>query len=330
MDEVLVDASADLASAQAGFDDAFEAKTEAPKVEAPVVAAAPEVAAPVVEVAQPELTPAEIRAAVEKTRTFDEQLEKRAQLIFSKVGELHRNHLAEVQKALKAGGSSARRINADALKKMVADINGELPGFGEIFERGLPTVLTEEIVAGAEQAQATAQAQGKPFDQEAYYAEKVAPALKELEARAAQQQARLMAEARQYARLDAKHEDWESAINSPEFVTWAYRNGPTPEERQQQWQLEQSNPAAAATAFSTLMQKYPQWWAASGHLINSDKAVDAIKLLDEFKASKKPAASPNKARLEAAIPVKGTPGGARPQTESEREAMEREFNAQFD
>jgi hypothetical protein len=138
-------------------------------------------------------------------------------------------------------------------------------------------------------------------------------------------------EARRLARVDAAHDGWDETINTPEFKGWAFTGGPNAEELSQQRTLEQSNGAEAEAHMHALLQKYPQWWADRGHLIYSDKAADAIKLLDAFKASAekpaRPAADPVKAkkRLEDALTPQGSSAPQR-QIETEEDAFAAGFN----
>jgi hypothetical protein len=77
-------------------------------------------------------------------------------------------------------------------------------------------------------------------------------------------------EARQLARIDAKHEGWEETVNTDEFKAWLTKQAP---EKQA--------------------------------LAKSDKAKDAITLLDDFKAAGKKDKEANDKRLKSAIPAKG-------------------------
>lgn len=98
-------------------------------------------------------------------------------------------------------------------------------------------------------------------------------------------------EARELARIDAKHEDWEDTVKTPDFRSW----------------LEKQAPETRA-------------------LSSSAKAKDAIALLDAFKASAKPAANKEqqRQRLERATTPKGVPA-ATPASIDDEEAFEDGF-----
>lgn len=325
MEEVAATApEQDQADSQAAFDATFEATPAANPEPAPAPKVEPKVEPVVVE--EPlfaGMTAAEIRAMHATVSGFDARMEKERQSIFSKVGELHRKTLEDIKQATKGGGGKTRQITAEMLKR----VNEELPGIGEALAADLNEALNSPDMA---EAQAEAQSQGKAFDPDAYFAEKLGPILQNMQRQATEEQARLATEARQHAILDIRHDGWEETINTPEFRAWAHVGGPTETERTQLSQLQMADPARYAIAQNDLIQKYPQWWASRGHLINSSKAVDAIKLLDEFKSSGKPKPSGQRTRLEAAIPVKGTGGGESRQTETDAEAMRRAFDAQFE
>jgi hypothetical protein len=227
--------------------------------------------------------------------------------VYSKIGELNRT-IQELTKNLAAGKNASRKITSEAL----ARVNAELPGLGDALALDLDAILNSPVAAAqVQEARAEAEAKGVPFDPEKYYAEKVAPALQAVEARSQAALPAMLDEARQKARLDIVHDGWEDTVKLPEFTAFAYVNGPTPEERAHLAQLEATDPQAAERQLAAHMRKYPQWWADTGNLVMSEKASDAIRLLDAFKARKTPAARQSTtSRLERAIAPKG--GGATP------------------
>jgi hypothetical protein len=107
------------------------------------------------------------------------------------------------------------------------------------------------------------------------------------------------AEARELAKIDRKHEEWETKINTPEFIAWRAVQAPEIQ-------------ALAA----------------------SDKAADAIRMLDAFEAHTKAVAeatakaAANKKRLDSAIQPKGTatPGN---RNVSDEAAEQQGFNSAF-
>jgi hypothetical protein len=94
-------------------------------------------------------------------------------------------------------------------------------------------------------------------------------------------------ELREFARLDSKHDDWESTINTPEFAAWTFSNGPTPTEQAQWRLLKADSPDKAEAYFSQFAERYPQWWAEKGKAMASSSAKDAIALLDGYQAHTK-------------------------------------------
>ncbi len=101
--------------------------------------------------------------------------------------------------------------------------------------------------------------------------------------------------ARQMARVDAKYEDWEETVKTPEFETW----------------FETQTPEVKALGASA-------------------KASDAIRLLDSYEDSRKKteagakAKAVNEARLKSAITPKGVPS-AQPTSLNDVDAFERGF-----
>lgn len=276
------------------------------------------------------MTDEELKTTLAQVKALDGKLGSEVQRVFSKIGEVQRV-VQDMEKQLKAGGGNktVRQMTGAMLKR----VNEELPGFGDALAADLNEILGAEGAADLQEAKADAAAKGEVFDPEKYYAEKLGPALQAMEKRTGDEQRRLVAEARQYARIDSKHENWETTINTPEFNAFAYANGPTDQERARDRELSRTDPAGDDARKAAMAQKYPKWWAETGHMISSDKAADAIKLLDNFEASKTKVTQQSgrsKARLEAAIPVKGAPSGEQRQTQSDADAMQAAFDAVAD
>ena len=99
---------------------------------------------------------------------------------------------------------------------------------------------------------------------------------------------------REYVRLDNKHPEWEDTIKSKEFKSFAIDGGPSEEERDEFLRLEISDPDKAIELENEFIRKYPEWWASKGALMSSDRAIDAIKLLDKYVTSKKESDPGNK------------------------------------
>jgi hypothetical protein len=97
------------------------------------------------------------------------------------------------------------------------------------------------------------------------------------------------AEARELARLDRAHDDWEDVIKSDEFYdfAWTHPNAPSQALRERYVALKEESPDEAERFFEGLAKTNPQWWAERGSMMASDAARDAIKLLDAFKEHRK-------------------------------------------
>ncbi len=149
------------------------------------------------------MTEEQLKAALGKGAAWEEAVRK----VNGKFGEITRA-IQEVKSAVAAGGSkSTRKITAQMLKR----VSEELPGFGEALAQDL-TEIFGEAEATTEKAQEKAVAQGKPFDAEAFFAEKIGPALETVKAQAN--------EAAQTELLEYMHPNYAVTINSPEFGAW--------------------------------------------------------------------------------------------------------------
>lgn len=149
------------------------------------------------------MTEAQWNAAVAKA-VDAENLRKEVRHNFGQIGELKRT-LGEIHTKLAAGAGSgaARKITAAMLKR----VNEELPGLGDALAQDLSDVLGQ-----AQVAEQKAEAQGKTFDPDAYFTEKLAPALNALETRANDR-----AELRIVKSI---HRDFETVVKSAEFGGW--------------------------------------------------------------------------------------------------------------
>ena len=143
-------------------------------------------------------------------------------------------------------------------------------------------------------------------------------------------------------RVEFSHPGWENTLQTDEFQTWLYRDGPTPEQQSELRTLETSAAPEAADYLNDLIRQYPQWWSDRGSLVSSPKSVDAIALFDRYAASTAETADPegddpspdalpavrrqrsNKRLESAAAPTTGT--RARP---PQRTSEEQEFEAGF-
>lgn len=136
---------------------------------------------------------------------------------FGQIGELKKT-LTELRGQIAAGGNASRKITAETLKR----VNEELPGLGDALAQDLAEIFgSPAIQAEADKAQASAEAKGQTFDSEAFFAQKIGPALEQLEARANER-----AELRI---VKSVHRDFEAVVKSPEFSSWLTA---LPEDRQ--------------------------------------------------------------------------------------------------
>lgn len=204
------------------------------------------------------MTEVELKAALGKGAAWEAEVRK----VFSKVGEINRT-VQEMKTAIAAGGnkSSTRKITAEQLKR----VSEELPGLGEALAQDLAAIFGETETSTA-QAQAKAEAQGKPFDGEAYFAEKIGPALEVAKAQAN--------EAAQTELLEFMHPDYGTTVNSPEFKAWLQS---LPAERQKEV-------------------------AESPRAVVAGRAITEFK---DWSAKAQKAQERNKTRLEGAITPKG-------------------------
>lgn len=148
------------------------------------------------------MTEAEWTAAVAKgVGPVAEAMRAEIRKNFSQIGTINRT-VQELQKKLSAG-SPGRKITPEMLKR----VNEELPGLGDALAHDL-----SEALGSAEVAQAAAESKGQAFDQEKFFAEKIGPALQQIEDRANEK-----AELRIVKSI---HRDFETVVKSPEFGAW--------------------------------------------------------------------------------------------------------------
>lgn len=203
------------------------------------------------------MTEAELKAALGKGAAWEAEVRK----VFSKVGEMNRT-VQELKSAIAAGGSkSTRKITAEQLKR----VSEELPGLGEALAADLAGIFGDTEVA-TQKAEATAAAQGKPFDADAFFAEKIGPALETVKAQAN--------ESAQTELLEYMHPGYSATLKTPEFNTWLQS---LPEARQKEV-VESPRAVVAGRAIT----EFKEWHA------KAQKAQER-----------------NKTRLEGAITPKG-------------------------
>lgn len=101
--------------------------------------------------------------------------------------------------------------------------------------------------------------------------------------------------------LDTQHRGWEDTVKSKDFLDFAHVNGPSAEERQTYYRLNYSGDARAADMYSEFLVDYPDW--EYGELLISDNPNDAIKMIDQYKASRegKPSKTSSKGRLARSV-----------------------------
>lgn len=203
------------------------------------------------------MTEEQLKAALGKGAAWETEVRK----VFSKVGEINRT-VQELSKAIAAGSNkSTRKITAEQLKR----VSEELPGLGEALAQDLAGIFGDTEVA-TKQAEATAAAQGKPFDADAFFAEKIGPALETVKAQAN--------ESAQTELLEYMHPGYSATLKTPEFNTWL-----------------QSLPAARQKEV-----------VESPRAVVAGKAIAEFK---DWHAKAQKAQERNKTRLEGAITPKG-------------------------
>lgn len=230
-------------------------------------------------------TEEQLKAALGKGAAWETEVRK----AFSKIGELNRT-IQDISKAL-AAGKTTRKITAEQLKR----VNEELPGLGDALAADLSDVLGSAEVAQA-QAEEQAKEQGKPFDQDAFFKEKVAPLLEEVRAGANRNaEERLL----RYAHPDYMtviYADPKEGRWTPEFETWVKT---LPAERQ-------------------------------GQIQNSEDAIQVAGFVTEFKdwsQKQKKDKERNKTRLESAITPKGAAQQGGPVIKDDEALFNDGFNA---
>ena len=130
--------------------------------------------------------------------------------------------------------------------------------------------------------------------------------------------------ARELAKLDIAHSDWDEVGHSDEFTDWVLTDGPSQEQYNEFTDLEKTAPAEATEMENRWARDYPQWWADRGVGLVSASADGLITLLNSFKDKQKTTAAEagksaeeetarlkkEKAdeRLAAATPAEGTSG----------------------
>lgn len=204
-----------------------------------------------------------------------EELRSEIRKNFGQIGEVKRT-LEDLSKKL-AAGTATRKITKEALKR----VNEELPGLGDALAADL-----SELLGTAEAAQEKAEAQGKAFDPDAYFAEKLAPALQQLEARANEK-----AELRIVKSI---HRDFETVVKSQEFAGWLKT---LPEEKQKEFRDSEDGFVAA----------------------------DAVTEFKDWTAKQKKVAEKKQTRLEAAVTPQGAAKGHEPITQDEDALFEKGF-----
>lgn len=87
---------------------------------------------------------------------------------------------------------------------------------------------------------------------------------------------------RELVKIDNRYPEWEDTINTPDYSKWLFEGGPTAEDFAQYKGLEQTDPGQANRALNEIIRLHPKWWSEKGSKIFSDRAKDAIALLDGY------------------------------------------------
>lgn len=266
-----------------GFGAAPEQSAPEQKTEEKTEATATETEAPKQEAKAEEpvriagMTEEEWNAAVGKaTGTQVEELRKEIRKNFGQIGDLTRT--VNELKAARGNTAAGRRITAEALKR----VNEELPGLGAALAADL-----QEIMGGADVAQAAAEAKGQTFDPEKYFSEKVVPALQQLEAR--------NNERAELRIVKSVHRDFDAVVKTPEFSAWLKT---MPEDRQKEIRESEDGFVAA----------------------------DAVTEFKTWRDKQGKTKQQQKSRLEAAVTPNGVPNAAGPQPTDEDAEFNKGFS----
>lgn len=137
---------------------------------------------------------------------------------------------------------------------------------------------------------------------------------------------RSVSKVRELIKVDLKHPDWETTINTPEFKAFVLEGGPSKERYNEMKALEATDPRKADEMVNGFTREFPEWWGAKGAAMFGNSAKDALKLLDGYAGrDKKPHEKQDKkSRLEAAVAPKGLPA-----TGQTTESIEAAFAAGF-
>lgn len=161
------------------------------------------------------MTEAEVKSLLGKAGEVD-KLHAEIRKNFGQIGEMNRT-IQEFKTALAAGSSARKPITAAQLKRLSADF----PDLAEAIAQDF-----SEIDTATAAAQSEAKSQGTPFDPEAYFAEKVGPALEQAEARANRNaEIRIL----RYAHPDYQtvlYADVNNGVYTPEFEAWRVAQPP--------------------------------------------------------------------------------------------------------
>lgn len=273
-----IDAAEETAM-ESAFNKALEAKPEQTKTTAdaevkqsePETTQVPDVA-PVSEPDPWGDFPPKAREMLEATVAAQQKLEHRLSSNEGRVGKLNELYAAAQAAAeqAKQNPTEANLANAEAKLEKWDEQKEDLPELAEAIEQKFRSELNAERQAILDSVRQEIQNSTPDYQNIMKQA---------------------TSEARQLARIDLVHEDWETVVNSEEFSAWS----------------KQQPPDIQALA-------------------SSDKASDAIRMIGMFKEQAKKQQA-NKTRLESAVVPQGVPQSPGRQPLTEDEAMSRAFHA---
>lgn len=195
------------------------------------------------------MTEAELKAALGKSGEVEARLQAEIRKNFGQIGEMNRT-IKELKDSL-AAAPSARKLT---LTKLRADF----PDLADALEADLSAADTATATAQAE-----AKTQGTTFDPDAYFAEKVGPALAEAEARANRNaEVRIL----KYAHPDYQtviYADPKEGLYTDEFKAWNATQTP---ERQKLIQDSED-----AIEIAGIVTEFKAWKAAQAKAAKSKK-----------------------------------------------------------
>lgn len=302
-----INTAEELAAIRAGYEGTQEPAESQPKADE---AAGTDPALPAKAEPATEDRPAEETAALREQDTVIADLQKQIREINGRYGAVN-DEVDKLRKALATAKAAVSDSGAAPTQKQIAAAlsnQAEMDKLTQDYPEFTPfSTALKEVLAVANKSPAIPQT--PTIDTEA-----------------------IKREAREMAKLDGKHEDWEEVIQTDQFLDFALTGGPSRDEYAKLQQLRNPNGTLQRgylEGLNQMVKAHPDWWADKGAAFFSDKAKDALRLLDDFKASQKPVTKPDKTkqredRLRANLTPQGS-GQAGAQSDTEFDAIRKGY-----